>query len=176
MSRATVSSASPRAASKAWASSVDPSKAERTARGPEQAATELSRRRRRAGPRARGSGCLPAPGSKRNTAISLILAGPRPLLPPSAGVLAHRPAPAPPGSSRSGRSTGAGLSPPAGLGQNRPTRPCDHRRVEAGFGSLLGTGGFIVTRPLIWMDQECDDLIGSGTRSVRPPRRRTPCG
>ncbi len=93
-SRAAVSSASPRVPSRARASSVAPSSAERTARGLERAATVLSRRRRRAGPRARGSVCQPAPGSKRRTAISLILAGPRPVLPPSSST-GTRPAGAP---------------------------------------------------------------------------------
>ena len=58
MSRAAVSSASPRAPSRAWASSVHPPSAKRTARGPEQAATGCRERRRRADLRARGSGCL----------------------------------------------------------------------------------------------------------------------
>ena len=76
ISRAAVSSASPRVPSRARASSVAPSSAESTARGLERAATVLSRRRRTAGPRVRGSGCQPAPGSKRNTAISLTRPGP----------------------------------------------------------------------------------------------------
>lgn len=82
---------------------------------------------------------LPAyPGSKRNTAISLILAGPRPLLPPSAGSAGTPPsAPGVSRLSRSGRWTGAGLSPPPGLGQDRSTRPCGRMRAGAAFGAFL---------------------------------------
>jgi len=40
-------------------------------------------------------------------------------------------------SSRSGRWTGAGLSPPPGLGQDRSTRPCGRMGAGAGFGAFL---------------------------------------
>jgi hypothetical protein len=167
MSRAAVSSASPRAPSRAWASSVHPSSAKRTARGPEQAATELSRRRRRAGPRARGSGCLPGAGVKAQHGDQLDF-GRTPTVPATkCGVLAHRPA----RRGCRGRPEAVGGREPVSRRRQDWGRTVQRDRAavcaqEQGLGHFsVGTDGFIVTRPLIWMDQECDDLIGSATRS-----------
>jgi hypothetical protein len=83
------------------------------------------------------------------------------------GVLAHRPA----RRGCRGRPEAVGGREPVSRRRQDWGRTVQRDRAavcaqEQGLGHFsVGTDGFIVTRPLIWMDQECDDLIGSATRS-----------